>query len=554
MASNAAGKGVHKPKLTRAARRKKCDEEKPTCRRCRDGGWKCDGYAHLPGSTAGSAVLPGTSSSRSSSVDSSRSRAGTPARNLVVRQATPSSSSSKSIIVKRSEGSNNASISPSPSPAPAAAIASSSSSPPQTILRPTRIFANEGEALELRFLGHFFNCTLADIVHTNGPQDFWRRTLPSLAQSEPLIRHAVTALGTTHWLFMGHEFATPNQIASSEAVLNHQYNQAITRLVPLMSHPPDSNPNIPLILICCLLFVYLEALRGARTEAFQHLASGSRLLASLSEVSPTPPVSEETLREIAALFRGIGSDVTPFTYDKLLSNLASFANPAAGDSEAADKPFASLEEVWDELAEIEMQMYDTEWAAEEGGKWADVPLEHREVERASWETVKKRFLVWEARFEQTLEALGLESDESYEVLNLRLQRHMWRLMVDDDEEESWDADPTMEPDECAKVMDQVERLLSMTPSTMRVFTLHADLIPALIVVYGSCTDTAVRRRAITLLRLRRRREIVWDSEEIAQFLEADLERCLAGAKKAEWPEIGPCANRKALLFYRPPEA
>lgn len=225
------------------------------------------------------------------------------------------------------------------------------------------------------------------------------------------------------------------------------------------------------------------------------------------------------------MFRWIDSDVTPFAYDRLLSNLASFANPAAGGTEAESGPFASLSEVEDELREIDMEVYDNKWSAHGGGKWADLPLEHREVKWASWETVN-RFRMWEGRFEKTLKVLGFENDDSYEVLNLRFQRHMWRLMMNNNEQ-LWNEDPKMKPEECHMVMDQVERLLSMTSARMRVFTVHSKFIPALIVVYGSCADTAIRRRVIALLRTRRRREIVWDSEEVAQFLEADLERCLA---------------------------
>ncbi|CAG9955434.1 unnamed protein product, partial [Clonostachys rosea f. rosea IK726] len=366
---------------------------------------------------------------------------------------------------------------------PIASVASGSifsSSPPSTskscsqiIPRQPKYFPRDGDALALRFLGHFFNCTLGDIVHTAGPHDFWRRTLPTLAQSEPLIRHAITALGTTHWLFMGREFATPSQIAASEAVLNQQYNQAITHLIPLMSYHPDSNPYIPLILICCLLFVYIECLRESRTEAFRHLVSGSRLLASLMDVSPISSPPGKSLREIAAMFRWIDSDVTPFAYDRLLSNLASFANPAAGGTEAESGPFASLSEVEDELTEIDMEVYDNKWSAHGGGKWADLPLEHREVKRASWETVKNRFLVWEGRFEKTLKVLGLENDDSYEVLNLRFQRHMWRLMMNNNEQ-LWDEDPKMKPEDENARLHGTFQVYPRADCGIRVMCGHGD--------------------------------------------------------------------------------
>lgn len=356
-----------------------------------------------------------------------------------------------------------------------------------------------------------------------------------LSQTEPLIRHAITALGATHWLFLGNEYITPAQAASYVTLQNQQYNEAISHLMPLMSSNEES--KIPLILTCCLLFVFLEVLRGSPDEAIHHLASGSRLLTSLSQNynSQSGTLDEETLREIACLFRGIGAEVTFFTESRLLSDMGSYAFPLSQEIE-------SIEHMDEELSKIEMQMFDVEWTDDRDKAYIhrhDVEnltpeqLAHREQERATWRTIRVNFERWEKRFDRTLLTLTPEERESLIVLTLQFQRRMWRQMTDgDDTEESyWDEDDIyITVEDANSLLDDVERLLLMSPATTRTFTLRADFVPALTVIYGGCTDVAVRRRAIGLLRLRRRREIVWDSENVAKFLEADLESCLEGRR------------------------
>ena len=87
-------------------------------------------------------------------------------------------------------------------------------------------------------------------------------------------------------------------------------------------------------------------------------------------------------------------------------------------------------------------------------------------------------------------------------------------------------------------------------SKQPVYGLKTDLTTALYQLYVFCADEAVRRRIISMLRSRRRREILWDSLELANFLEVDMARRAAGSQTERWPDIGPSPDDSALVVFK----
>ncbi|CAH0044328.1 unnamed protein product [Clonostachys solani] len=471
-------------------RRKKCDEEKPFCRRCTEGGWKCDGYAPI--------AEESTSKNKKNSSAAS-----------IEPKVTPSKQSTALTLISG----QNAGI------------------PLLPRLPPTK------NILEQHCLSHFFTYTLNEIDLAPGISGFWLKTLPALSQNEPLVRHAITALGATHWLFLSNNSSRINHQAQYQAVVTQQFTNAISRLVPLMSQAKPENTM--LVLICCLLFVFIESLKGSQTEALRHLTAGCRLLTSLRD---PPPELEGKLREIATVFRGLGSVVNMFNEDKIIPDLAPYAQLPKG-YEDPTKPYESLDEAEQALAHLDLFLSDMHCAHDNSE--GPFPERLKEINEETFQILGRRFRKWEARFEKTLETL--RPPHSYEHLNLKLQRQLWAQMM----KQPYGEEPIIDVEQCMSFMDQVEELLEMTNPTQRVFTAKADLIPVLVVVYGSCPVAKVRKRAIALLRLRSRREGFWDSGEAADFLQLDLDKCLAGQKGTGWPAVGPSTAQGALLVFRP---
>ncbi|VUC25785.1 unnamed protein product [Clonostachys rosea] len=405
----------------------------------------------------------------------------------------------------------------------------------QLLPRPRNLDTREA-LLERRFLGHFFKFTLNSISSSYDTGNFWLWTLPALIQDQQLIRHSIIALGAAHWMFQSDGLIAPNQIAQYNAFIHTQYSMAISHLIPVMSD--FQSENIELVLVSCLLFIYLETLRGNHSEALRHLISGQKLLKNLSDQGPMPSV--EGLTKIATLFRALGSIVNAFGENRILSDLTVYAKPVYGSNDP-NQPYDSLAKAMDELTLLELELSDITFLEE--GAIDERSCEEIEKQEQVYDAVIQRYRIWDKRLEETVRVLS--PSEDFVFLNIKVQQAMWQLVLACEFEE----EPELQPEQCWPLLDMIEKLLIMTPSTQRTFALRGDLIPPLIGIYGTCKDFSVRRRAITLLRLRRRKELVWDGEEAANFLENDLKMCLVGLKAPSWPDIGPLANKNALLSY-----
>ncbi|CAH0054625.1 unnamed protein product [Clonostachys solani] len=410
----------------------------------------------------------------------------------------------------------------------------------QLLPRPTSIDTLEA-LLERRFLSHFFKFTLNSISSSYDTGNFWLWTLPNLIQDQQLIRHSITALGAAHWMFQSDGLISSNQMTHYNAFIHKQYNMAISHLIPIMSN--NQSENIELVLVSCLLFIYLETLRGNHSEALRHLISGQKLLKNLSHQGSKSSVEATgVLSKIATLFRALGSIVNAFGENKILSDLTVYAKPMRGPDDP-NQPYDSLVKAMDDLTLLELELSDIQCPEEEAISKNPEKEEERDRQQQVYDAVIKRFLVWEKRFTETVKVMS--PSDNYDFLNLKVQQAMWQLVL----EEEVDEDFELPAEQCWPLLDMIEKMLIMTPSTQRTFALRADLIPPLIGIYGVCKDFSVRRRAITLLRLRRRKELVWDGEEAADFLENDLKMCMVGLKTPSWPDIGPLANKNALLCY-----
>jgi hypothetical protein len=168
--------------------------------------------------------------------------------------------------------------------------------------------------------------------HCSGPkisgkfdQDFWSRVVLQMAQSELAIRHALLALS----YLTKTESGTLKDARSGLLGISKQktmltyYNKSVKHLVQRIAQPSYS-PEVGLV--CCLIFVCLESLRGNYDTAITHYKSGLDMLSaykngevSKSITSLRPKMIEEMLlpmftRNIAtAIIYGLPSEHVSFT-------------------------------------------------------------------------------------------------------------------------------------------------------------------------------------------------------------------------------------------------
>lgn len=92
----------------------------------------------------------------------------------------------------------------------------------------------------------------------------------------------------------------------------------------------------------------------------------------------------------------------------------------------------------------------------------------------------------------------------------------------------WNRDDTTRED-WEKILNRVQRLLELSPASLKqpVFTLNADMIPALSFVCSCCPHVDIQAQGLKMLRSMNRREGIWDSQEVAALF-ADM---MAAQKK-----------------------
>ncbi len=201
--------------VPRRIRRIKCDEAKPHCERCTSTGRRCDGYA-------------------------------VPEDNSV--------------------------------PLPGAQALSLAAVPPAPW---NRLLNYPGTPLEHRYLV-FFQRQTAPILSGYFDSSFWNGLLLQVGRSEPTIQHAMMAVASIHEQVEGAgiEFSGPSQWSRDmdygRCFALQQYNRAIACLKERLSEGPQPEE---VTLMCCVLFICLEFLRGNIDTAMSHLHSGLEILA-----------------------------------------------------------------------------------------------------------------------------------------------------------------------------------------------------------------------------------------------------------------------------------
>jgi hypothetical protein len=213
----------------------KCDEEKPSCKRCIDTGRKCDGYAIQP-------------------------------ERKSLKSAVPSDHAVVPPTQKR------------PSP-PTTSI----SHPAVRRLAPAKLIV-DAQFLSPAVSGEdspwieYFSVRTGPALSSVSRHPFWSFTLPQLSASEPAIRHALIASSATHARFEAD--ATNNQLAHNaidlDFILRH-YNESIRQLKLHLSRGPQS---LDYALLCCLLFISMECIFGNRILVIDHLQNGLNMLQS----------------------------------------------------------------------------------------------------------------------------------------------------------------------------------------------------------------------------------------------------------------------------------
>lgn len=411
-----------------------------------------------------------------------------------------------------------------------------------------------GDPMEAYYYTHFFTNTIHDLeISESLNRIFWQKKFQSPSQNVLCIRHAVVALGAVHWQFTMGDHRRPSDIDSF--TLRH-YNEAISDLLHDRDSTTESASNLVTILTCCILFALLESLRGNFSEAIRHIKSGTELIANYK---PSIYLPSHDFEDLAAMFHAISGQVGLFSEDRIFADVRHFLVP----KKKHRGRLRDLVEAEDVMNSFDDDIGHITWDLDHD--WED---DNSECIK-QWETLRQRLKTWDHQFLTIVKKLmdsGEYSENVERIANLKIQHKLWELLLDGPDssvefecsksptegsvESECREPPTaiLDAAECDLLLDDLECLWSK--SNRPLYGLKTDLTTALFQFYVFCIDDSVRRRIICMLRSRRRREILWDSLELADFLERDMARRACGIQKDRWPDIGPSPDDSALIVFK----
>ena len=483
---------IHLTQHAHRIRHKKCDEAKPTCQRCRDYGYKCDGYEQPQEPPCPKTKL----------------------------QEKPQPRPTSQVVVASERGVdlfhafNN--------------LGDVHGSPPEKSL----------------FL-HVNHCTVTDLIgYSTSLSGFWRDYVLPISHTLDPVRHALISLGASHKSFLLRRTPgmPPTETQGYDNLAIQKYNKTISGLTPIMGDP--SPLDVQAILICCLIFVCIDNLNGRHRVALRHLRAGADLLSSMQDPASASPGEEAstpggqltatkcdtgTLCGISDMFERLSLNTSILMEDGPIHR-QSFRAPATGDTQG---PFLSSSAARDELRNIDLEFHWL-WNPADSYSYCSGVVDGNcgQVGRRSCADVERhhprfqntcdRFDRWERRFDQYLESINhtpASDGEFKEAMVLTLHRKLWLALLK--QGPCCDIPPARKDFE--GILDQAELVIpAVSGGTHPMFTFEADTIPPVSFVVSFCEDDDLRRRGIAMLRWINRTEGAWDSQRMADMCEAEL--------------------------------
>ncbi|KAJ4313272.1 hypothetical protein N0V84_009500 [Fusarium piperis] len=406
-------------------------------------------------------------------------------------------------------------------------------------LRPALSIENLGSPADAALFHHARECTIMDFDVLSGSL-FWRNFVLPLAHTVEPVKHALCALGGAHRRFMaGYQGDTTSSSLATEFEYAsiQKYNQAILHMKPLMED--NSEMNLQTTLICCVIFICIESLHGRYSESIRHLKAGCQLLNSVRaerKFSHGPsslfqPVqgkkAEYSLFDLVTeMFYRLGQNVAIYVGSDTFHDLIlPFRAGYMGDPKI---PFSDLIEAVFYLERVD-EVHDKTYLEFVSGPRPSKPLKTQCMGIAGWEfdfeagkaaldASRRVFAVWDARYELTKlqERYANPGEEERSAFaTLDMHQAVWQALVKFETIEQ-----VIPRDDGEKILNKAEVLVEIenrrpTP----VFAFNGYLIPLLSLVCTYCDDFDNQFRAISLLRKVRRREGIWDSQEVAGVYE-----------------------------------
>ncbi|KUL87444.1 hypothetical protein ZTR_04766 [Talaromyces verruculosus] len=185
----------------------------------------------------------------------------------------------------------------------------------------------------------------------------WQKLVLQLSRSEPPVYHAIVALSAIHQNSEEHgmPLATPTNEAG-DTTWHLFADDQLTRSITLLNQRRTSqDPRLrEVILVCCLLFLLADLLRGRYEDAFHHLRSGLRILKQLRTTSRQHEMlsARQSMVEDGLVSAFAHLDILAAHYDRVFpilcpndqSNVGQLKNNPDNTTPSLPSPFQTLTE------------------------------------------------------------------------------------------------------------------------------------------------------------------------------------------------------------------
>lgn len=370
---------------------------------------------------------------------------------------------------------------------------------------------------EHRAFDHFCNYS-APILSSFFDSEFWMQLVLQMSSANEAVRHAVVALDTLSERMTSKAGAASGSYRSlkkhnanwrNDSFAMVQYNKAIECL----TRRSETSSPIDVVMLVCVLFVCIEALRGDIDTAFMHVNQGMK--------TALEQISEDPTGDLVGSRKSIGHDILPSLFRiELLSALFGF-KPASWSyplslSQAVPHEFSSLKAARDSMIHI-MNIIMRFMDDTRGRRYERAFTLHDQTRLAD---LQQALRSWSVKLDTVTAKLPTSQENTAAIQMLRLHRLIAYIYLT--------KGMSLEESVCDTFLPGFEQALGLAEGLCarlnearnpRIFMLDMEIVSPTYLIAVKCRQPQLRRRAISLLRTMHRREGFFDSDLAAAIAE-----------------------------------
>lgn len=343
---------------------------------------------------------------------------------------------------------------------------------------------------------------------------FWNQLILQLSQAEPAVHHAVVALASLHRRLMGSSQHGIECDASTDDYGLLQYNKAVASLIKYIAKEGDDSLDI--VLVCCILFIYFDMLRGEIESAGKHLLGCLSIFSTMRQTQRNLTTLRGELEPMLVRVNVQTKSLfdTPSRADDPTAGVGSLPTRFSGLSEARNSLNSLMNKILNLIQSQALRAENFETMAD---TTADLQLE----ESASYLSLLER---WDAAFSKFLLHRTNLSSRDRDAVKLLMIHHAASYII-------LFCAPIFSQCMNDQYLPQFERIVSLAKSLLEpadgtlpgecglqsVWVEMGIIIP-LFLTGWKCRNPLLRREATKLLSAPRQ-EGTWDSIAAARIAE-----------------------------------